>query len=69
MLSAFFAENAEVDHYNAEMLNNKENPITRILAINSSSRGKSMDFDKFRGLENSLYLAVGAQVNLTSNIW
>ena len=28
-----------------------------------------MTSDKIRGLEKSLYVAVGAQVNLTSNIW
>ena len=61
------AENAGVDRYNAEKLSKIGNPITRIVAINSSSRGSSMTSDNFRGLKNSLYLAVEAQVNLTFN--
>ena len=64
-----FTENAEVDRYNAEKLNKIVNPITRIMAINNSSRERSMTSDKFRGLENSLNLAVGAPMNLTCNIW
>ena len=64
-----FAENTDVDRHNAESLSKLINLITCIRAINSSSRAKSIYPEKFRGLVNSLYLAVGADVNLTSNIW
>ena len=63
-----FAENTDVDRHNAESLTNLGNPITCIRAINSLSRANSMDPEKIRGLVNSLYLAVGADVNLASNI-
>ena len=64
-----FAQNIEVDCYNAEKLNKIGNPITLIMATNTSSREKSMASVKFRGSVNLLYLAVGARETLTLNIW
>ena len=42
-------------------------PITVLRSVNVPSSGKSKTSDQFRGIEAELYLAVGAQVTLTSN--
>jgi len=42
--------------------------ITLLRSVNAPLSNKSKPSDQFRGLEVELYLGIGAQVTLTSNI-
>ena len=64
-----FSTNEKVDEYNTRKLIKLGQPITLIKAKNKTKAGQKWSSDKFGGLKNELYLAVGAKVTLTSNIW
>ncbi|MFO0089655.1 MAG: ATP-dependent RecD-like DNA helicase, partial [bacterium] len=64
-----FSTNEKVDEYNTRKLNQLKKPITLIKAKNSTKTARSLASDKFRGLKNDLYLAVGAKVTLVTNLW
>jgi hypothetical protein len=63
-----FATNEAVNRRNYFKLPQLQMPITLLRSVNVPSSGKSKPSDQFRGLEVELYLAIGAQVTLTSNI-
>ncbi len=63
-----FATNEAVNRRNYFKLPQLQMPITLLLSVNVPSSGKSKPSDQFRGLEVELYLVIGAQVTLTSNI-
>ena len=71
-----FSTNDQVNKCNHERLQtvidphtNRRAPVTLIKAFNSNSRARRISADHFCGLENSLFLAVGAEVVLTKNLW
>jgi hypothetical protein len=64
-----FAENADVNAYNAERLKELKQPIILFRAECSSFTAKRMEADKFRGLELDLFLCIGASITLTTNLW
>jgi len=43
-------------------------PITVLTAHNDYARGKYCGSDQFRGLQNNIYLCIGAQIVITTNI-
>ncbi len=63
-----FATNEAVNRRNYFKLPQLQMPITLLRSVNMPSRDKSKPSDQFRGLEVQLYLAIGAQLTLTSNI-
>lgn len=65
-----FPTNAKADDWNWTRLNNLRTPIALIRAKHSVSPGyANVSADRFRGLDPHLYLAVGARVFITSNVW
>ncbi|CAN0124566.1 unnamed protein product, partial [Scytosiphon promiscuus] len=65
-----FPTNAKADDWNWTRLNNLRAPIALIRAKHSVSPGyANVSADRFRGLDPHLYLAVGARVFITSNVW
>ncbi len=63
-----FATYEAVNRRNYFKLPQLKMPITLLRSVNVPSSGKSNPSDQFRGLEVELYLAIGAQVTLTTNI-
>jgi hypothetical protein len=63
-----FTTNKEVTKYNHSRIKELNTPIALIQAEHSLSEAQKISSDSFRGLQTSLYLAVGAKVYLTSNI-
>jgi hypothetical protein len=43
-------------------------PITVLTAHNDYARGKYCGSDQFRGLKNNIYLCIGAQIVINTNI-
>ncbi|KAI9352241.1 hypothetical protein DFJ73DRAFT_605731, partial [Zopfochytrium polystomum] len=44
-------------------------PVVQIFAANNPDSAKNEKADSFNGLENTIYLAGGARVGISSNIW
>ena len=61
--------NEEVANYNFEKLSALHNPIARVNARHSSDLAKKASPDEMAGLEPCVFLAKGAQVMLTMNLW
>ncbi len=64
-----FPDNASCNAYNAEKLKSLNSPITLLQAKNTNSRCKNGTDDSFSGLKNYIYLAKGAKITLTNNLW
>src|SRR5690349_15595479 len=64
-----FPTNEEVLTYNLDKLRLIGNPIAAINAINSDSIAKKASQNDLLGLENVIFLTVGARVMLTLNLW
>lgn len=64
-----FYSNEEVSSYNHEQLNKLNQPCANINARHSSATAKNLPSDEMSGLEPTIYLAKGAKVMLTLNLW
>ena len=64
-----YFSNEEVASYNFEKLSTLHNPIARVNARHSSDLAKKASPDEMAGLEPCVFLAKGAQVMLTMNLW
>ena len=64
-----FYSNEEVVKYNFEKLSALEQPIARINARHSTEVAKKSSPDEMSGLEPVVFLANGAHVMLTMNLW
>jgi hypothetical protein len=67
-VTALFSTNQEVNKENALRLVKLGNPIARIEAMNSCWDAKKLSPDRFYGLKNLTFLAVGASVVLETNL-
>ena len=64
-----YFSNEEVANYNFEQLSALNQPIARINARHSTDLAKKADPDEMAGLEPCIFLAKGAHVMLTMNLW
>ena len=64
-----YYSNDEVAKYNFEKLSALNQPIARINARHSTEAAKKASADEMSGLEPVVFLAKGAQVMLTMNLW
>ena len=64
-----YFKNDDVNNYNHEKLIALNQPIAQINAHHSSAVAKTLDPDEFSGLHPVIYIAKGAKVMLTFNIW
>ena len=64
-----FYSNEEVGNFNYEQLVKLQKPIAQINARHSSAIARKTAADEFSGLQPLLYLAKGAKVMLTMNLW
>ncbi|CAB3994683.1 ATP-dependent DNA helicase PIF1, partial [Paramuricea clavata] len=64
-----FYSNEQVGNYNHEQLTKLEHPIAHINARHSSALAKKISSDDMSGLETVVFLAKGARVMLTMNLW
>ena len=64
-----FYSNEQVANYNNEQLTKLEHPIAHINARHSSALAKKISSDDMSGLESVVFLAKGARVMLTMNLW
>ena len=64
-----FYSNEEVSSYNNEQLNKLNQTCANINARHSSATAKNLPSDEMSGLETTIYLAKGAKVMLTMNLW
>ncbi|XP_028409244.1 ATP-dependent DNA helicase PIF6-like [Dendronephthya gigantea] len=64
-----FYSNEQVANYNSEQLTKLEHPIAHINARHSSAFAKKLSADDMSGLEPVAFLAKGARVMLTMNLW
>ena len=64
-----FYSNKQVANYNHEQLTKLEHPIAHINARHSSALAKKVSSDDMSGLEPVVFLAKGARVMLTMNLW
>ena len=64
-----FFDKASVAKYNYEKLSNLATPIARISAVHSGRNAKAATSDDAGGLEAVIFLARGAAVMLTCNLW
>ena len=64
-----FYANDQVADYNSEKLSKLHQPIARINARHSSEASKKTSPDEMSGLEPVIFLAKGALVMLTMNLW
>jgi ATP-dependent exoDNAse (exonuclease V) alpha subunit len=64
-----FYSNEQVANYNHEQLSRLEQPIAHINARHSSIVAKKMPSEHMSGLEPVVFLAKGARVMLTMNLW
>lgn len=64
-----YFSNEEVANYNYEQLSALDQPIARINAHHSSNLAKNSSPDEVAGLQPSIFLAKGARVMLTMNLW
>ena len=63
-----YATNEKVDSYNYFKLQILNQPITRLVARNTPYSAKKFSSEVFRGIQNDLFLCVGAKVTLLTNI-
>ena len=64
-----FYSNEEVGNYNHEQLIKLMQPVAQITARHSSATAKKVSADEFSSLQPLLFLAKGAKVMLTMNLW
>ena len=64
-----FYSNEQVANYNHKQLTKLEHPVAHINAHHSSALAKKISSDDFSGLEPLVFLAKGATVMLTMNLW
>ena len=64
-----FFSNEDVAKYNSDRLDELGEPVACINARHSPDAAKKIDADLFNGLEPSIFLAKGANVMLTLNLW
>lgn len=64
-----FYSNQEVGNYNHEQLTKLQQPVAQISARHSSAAAKKISADDFSGLQSLLFLAKGAKIMLTMNLW
>ncbi|CAB3979507.1 ATP-dependent DNA helicase PIF1 [Paramuricea clavata] len=64
-----FYSNEQVGNYNHEQLTKLEHPVAHINARHSSALAKKISSDDMSGLEPVVFLAKGARVMLTMNLW
>lgn len=64
-----YFSNEEVANYNFEKLSALHNQTARVNARHSSDLAKKASPDEMAGLEPCVFLAKGAQVMLTMNLW
>ena len=64
-----FYSNEHVANYNHDQLTKLEHPIAHINARHSSAVAKRISSDDMSGLEPVVFLAKGARVMLTMNLW
>ncbi|XP_028394505.1 ATP-dependent DNA helicase PIF1-like [Dendronephthya gigantea] len=64
-----FYSNEEVANFNYENLVKLQKPIAQINARHSSATARKIPADEFSGLQPVLYLAKGAKIMLTMNLW
>lgn len=64
-----YFSNEEVANYNFEKLSALNHPIARVNARHSSDLAKKASADEMSGLEPCIFLAKGAHVMLTMNLW
>ena len=61
--------NEEVGNYNHEQLIKLLQPVAQMTAMHSSDTAKKLSADDFSGFQPLLFLAKGAKVMLTMNLW
>ena len=61
--------NEQVENYNHEQLTKLEHPVAHINARHSSAFAKNISAEDMSGLEPVMFLAKGATVMLTMNLW
>ena len=64
-----FYSNEQVANYNHEQLSKLEHPVAHINAKHSSATPKNILSEDMSGLEPMIFLAKGARVMLTMNLW
>ena len=64
-----FYSNEQVANYNNEQLTKLEHSIAHINAHHSSALAKKISSDDMSGLQPVVFLATGARVMLTMNLW
>ena len=64
-----FYSNEQVANHNHEQLTKLDYPIAHISARHSSALAKKMSSDDMSGLESVVFVAKGARVMLTMNLW
>ncbi|KAK3746522.1 hypothetical protein QZH41_016735 [Actinostola sp. cb2023] len=64
-----FYSNDEVGTYNHEQLTKLQQPVANINARHSSAMAKKMTSEDMSGLQPTIFLAKGAKVMLTMNLW
>ncbi|XP_028417864.1 ATP-dependent DNA helicase PIF1-like [Dendronephthya gigantea] len=64
-----FYSNEQVANYNNEQITKLKYPIAHINALHSSPLAKKISSDDMSGLEPVVFLAKGARVILTMNLW
>ena len=69
LATRLYFSNEEVANYNFEQLVGLCQPIARINAFHSSAVAKKASADEMSGLEPVIFLAKGARIMLTINLW
>ena len=64
-----FFSNEDVSSYNQDQIKKLQQPCASINACHSSATAKNLPSDEMSGLEPTIYLAKGAKVMLTMNLW
>ncbi|XP_068744365.1 ATP-dependent DNA helicase PIF1-like [Montipora capricornis] len=64
-----YYSNDDVANYNFQKLSELQQPIARINAIHSSPAAKKISPEDMSGLEPVIFLAKGARIMLTMNLW
>ncbi|CAF0925416.1 unnamed protein product, partial [Brachionus calyciflorus] len=64
-----FTDKASCNKFNNSKLKEIGNPICTLYAENTNSVARQMDEDNFYGLKNTINLAIGARITLTTNLW
>jgi hypothetical protein len=64
-----FYSNEQVANYNHDQLSKLEHPVAHINACHSSAIAKKIPAEDMSGLEPVVFLAKGARVMLTMNLW